>query len=1115
MRNIPPFLKEVPFFVVLLVALACIIGPVAGEDESTVPPETLAPVETVTNTILPVETETPPDAALVLSIAADPPDGPVPLTVRFTGTATGPAVDIWEWTIDGVAAGNGPDLTHTFTGAGTYTVALTATNASAHLANTTSIEIVAEEETPLMIAARAGVIHPRIWNVSKIEGSGNVTSLWEIGDQIGDGDTIRIWGMAESAADRVYESGITINVPDVMVKQWEGSPAQPLIAGPSAVGPSAVATMSPGPSAPAFAVTADNTTFRGLNISGNAAGIYAAGDPEDHIRGLTIAECTFVGNGAIGGPSVNPGGGALYAEYVDDLRVERTEFTENSAEYGGGAYFSGCDNARLADTIFTDNNAAFVGGGAVFEICENATVTGTAFTENEAEKYGGGAYFWGCANPTLTDATFTGNNATSGGVPTVVPTVASRGSEISGCGGGAYFSGCGNARLADTIFTGNNATRGGGIYATGNVEVRIRGLTIADCTFTGNAANGDAAGGALYARYVDDLRVERTEFTNNTANEGGGAYFGDCENAMLTRTTFENNRAEYFGSEPALGPKAASRGPDCVGGGAYFNRCNNATVTDSVFTCNNATYGGGAAFGGCEEPTITCTMFTGNAAEELGGGAVFGGCDNATVTDTIFIHNTAIFMGGGAVFESCENATVTGTAFTENDATNGGGAAFGWCEDTTITGTTFIGNTATDHDVELRSLESSEDELENSGGAVYFYCCEDTAITNCRFDNPTNIYAEDDFEARGSEESDIMERFSAVLNTTRTSGTNIAGGPYLGGNLWLTDPAQNISEWCADADFDGICDEPLTIAMNNGEEFGTDYLPLVYGGTVAIASTPAGASVHLDGRTIGHTTGTSLYLPVGDHTITVTLDGYVTPAHRVVTVVPGETVPVSFALEPVSPPSGSGGGRSDLSAASAGQILTGGNASLTFPNRAIYEIRVTAGETIQTIFVTIERSGLPSGVDAPAGTIFEYDEVTIYHTTDDAIEGALILFSIPKAWLAESGLDPADVVLYRYHDGAWQALPTEVVDEDATSWHFSARSPGFSLFAIGGDPAPVEIKAPDAGAQAGTTEPLPPVTSVEPASPPAETPQPFPTMILLLCVAAVILIAAVFLWKRR
>jgi len=51
-------------------------------------------------------------------------------------------------------------------------------------------------------------------------------------------------------------------------------------------------------------------------------------------------------------------------------------------------------------------------------------------------------------------------------------------------------------------------------------------------------------------------------------------------------------------------------------------------------------------------------------------------------------------------------------------------------------------------------------------------------------------------------------------NTTLRNGTNIVGGPYIGGNYWI-----GYSETCIDCDFDGICDEPYGGTVK-------DYLPL-------------------------------------------------------------------------------------------------------------------------------------------------------------------------------------------------------------------------------------------------------------------------------------------------
>ncbi|MDR7665830.1 NosD domain-containing protein [Methanosarcina sp. Z-7115] len=58
-------------------------------------------------------------------------------------------------------------------------------------------------------------------------------------------------------------------------------------------------------------------------------------------------------------------------------------------------------------------------------------------------------------------------------------------------------------------------------------------------------------------------------------------------------------------------------------------------------------------------------------------------------------------------------------------------------------------------------------------------------------------------------------------NIKRTEGTNIVGGPYLGGNFWASPDRTGFSEIAPDADENGISD------LNyNGTNF-TDYLPLV------------------------------------------------------------------------------------------------------------------------------------------------------------------------------------------------------------------------------------------------------------------------------------------------
>jgi len=58
-------------------------------------------------------------------------------------------------------------------------------------------------------------------------------------------------------------------------------------------------------------------------------------------------------------------------------------------------------------------------------------------------------------------------------------------------------------------------------------------------------------------------------------------------------------------------------------------------------------------------------------------------------------------------------------------------------------------------------------------------------------------------------------------NISKTSGSSIVGGPYLGGNYWTNPSGTGWSDNCTDTSGDGICEQPYLISPNN-----TDYLPL-------------------------------------------------------------------------------------------------------------------------------------------------------------------------------------------------------------------------------------------------------------------------------------------------
>jgi parallel beta-helix repeat protein len=94
-------------------------------------------------------------------------------------------------------------------------------------------------------------------------------------------------------------------------------------------------------------------------------------------------------------------------------------------------------------------------------------------------------------------------------------------------------------------------------------------------------------------------------------------------------------------------------------------------------------------------------------------------------------------------------------------------------------------------------------------------------------------------------------------NTTKTPGTNIIGGSYLGGNVWANPSGTGFSQTCTDANSDGICDSPYTLNSNN-----TDYLPLVYKWLIPGDVTGNGVVDAIDSMFIAqYVAGTRLTLP--------------------------------------------------------------------------------------------------------------------------------------------------------------------------------------------------------------------------------------------------------------
>jgi len=66
---------------------------------------------------------------------------------------------------------------------------------------------------------------------------------------------------------------------------------------------------------------------------------------------------------------------------------------------------------------------------------------------------------------------------------------------------------------------------------------------------------------------------------------------------------------------------------------------------------------------------------------------------------------------------------------------------------------------------------------------------------------------------------------------------------------------------------------------------------------------------------------------------------------------------------------------------------------------------------------------------------------------NDNVENIEIEFKVPKSWFNTKKYDKEKIALIRYYDG-WSTLNTTLVNEDSSYVYYTAKSPGFSIFAI-------------------------------------------------------------------
>jgi Right handed beta helix region/Chlamydia polymorphic membrane protein (Chlamydia_PMP) repeat len=212
-----------------------------------------------------------------------------------------------------------------------------------------------------------------------------------------------------------------------------------------------------------------------------------------------VTDCTFRRNTA------GSSGGACYL--LQSPEMFRCVFEENSAPSAGAVRVSGA--GRFQDCEFTLNRSTS-GDGILFLYGANPVIVDRCiFNENEGG-FGGAFSARSAAVVTFNDCDFNDNVA-------------------NGWGGAGYLDDNADLTMNRCGISDNSAINGGGALAT--APFGETSVTLDQCAITGNSAIDRA--GAIYSWGGDQFTASYTTWTDNTAPEFPGGFFGAGSEVLL------------------------------------------------------------------------------------------------------------------------------------------------------------------------------------------------------------------------------------------------------------------------------------------------------------------------------------------------------------------------------------------------------------------------------------------------------------------------------------------------------------------------------------------------------------------------------------------------------
>ncbi|MBR2625887.1 MAG: hypothetical protein IKD23_05780, partial [Lentisphaeria bacterium] len=373
-------------------------------------------------------------------------------------------------------------------------------------------------------------------------------------------------------------------------------------------------------------VSINNTNFTDNNTGGGNGAIY-----NDEPGGvLIVSNAVFTGN-----TTTNAGGG-IRNDGI--LYIGDTEFYKNVGSQGSAIYNESTGKVTITGLLTFGASQTFRNGGTVtvqtgsfLELEKNEIQLAQVVDGTGSWKEGSGSWSADNNGTLITTATkdlYVTNASSEKIIDNAIIISADKSKDIAVVGGTVYYGGV----LLDNV----------DISYDSNTFVLVD--TYRDSRLHAN-----------YAKDISLIGSGDSGFRNGSYSQGGGIYFGDHSgyNYKVENLHFTNNTADdkggalyfYDGSIQVI--DCVIKGNSAESGSGIYKRMGDMTVSGTDFSENQSTSGvvflqtGSAAIN-----KISGSTFTGNTASANGGAIMVNG--GVTVSDTVFRNNKAV--KGGAIF---------------------------------------------------------------------------------------------------------------------------------------------------------------------------------------------------------------------------------------------------------------------------------------------------------------------------------------------------------------------------------------------------------------------------------------------------------------------------------